>query len=141
MSTMIFPHDGTLDPKWNSVNVPELLEYPTETLGFQLGQFLIMNNFELESKFECYDVFHVLTHIGTAVSDEVAMHFYLIGNGRKNLYSYLFALAGAFLFLHKIRLFRTAFRKGKKAHRFYDLNFLKLLSQPLFKIQDSFNIH
>ena len=58
-------------------NVEELKEYPSNSLGYHMGEFLVANNFQLQEKLESHDVFHVLTNTGTSVHEEISMQFYL----------------------------------------------------------------
>ncbi|WP_264563841.1 ubiquinone biosynthesis protein COQ4 [Flavobacterium sp. N3904] len=60
-----------------------LLDYPEETLGYHLGQFLLKNNFDIQPKLEDHDIIHVLTNTGVSVREEIGMQYYLLGNGKK----------------------------------------------------------
>ena len=82
---------------WNDISCNTLLNYPEGTLGFNLGCFLIRNNFELQPKFEDHDVIHVLTGIGVTVPEEIGMHYYMLGNGNWSLYSMVITIRGGIL--------------------------------------------
>jgi len=118
----------------------ELLQYPSHTLGFHLGCFLLKNHFTPEPQLEDHDVFHVLTDTGISVPEEIAMQWYLFGNGKKSLYLFMVLSLGLCLFPDELVRFIEAYKKGRRANRFYDLNFLKLLTKPLTELQSSFNI-
>lgn len=122
------------------ISVKELLGYPQESLGYHLGCFLLKHHFTPEPQLEDHDIYHVLTHSGILVPDEIAMQFYLYGNGKRSLYLYTVLAIGTLLFMDKLPLFKKAYHKGRLAHRFYDLNFLKLLKQPLIELQHTFKI-
>lgn len=124
---------------WN-ISIKELLSYPSNTLGYHLGCFLLRHHFTPEPQLEDHDVFHVLTQTGITVPEEIAMQFYLFGNGKRSAYLYTVLCIGTLLFPDELSRFRKSYRKGKKAHRFYDLNFLKLLPQSLQEFQQSFKI-
>ena len=57
---------------WN-IEVSKLIQLPQESLGFQLGSFLIKYNFEIQPKLEDHDVIHVLTNTGISVVEEIGM--------------------------------------------------------------------
>ncbi|WP_306352001.1 hypothetical protein [Flavobacterium sp. '19STA2R22 D10 B1'] len=132
--------------KWFKNNVPwpvneeSLLGYATDSLGFHLGLFLQRNHFEIQAKLEDHDVFHVLTHTGVTVPEEVGMQFYLLGNGKRSIYQFMVILLGGILYPDKGIYFRKQYRRGKSAHPFHRLDFLKLLEQPLVSLQRTFNI-
>ena len=126
------------DP-WD-VSVKELLQYPIETLGYHLGCFLLQYNFTPEPQLEDHDIYHVLTGSGVSVPEEIAMQFYLFGNGKRSIYLFTVLFIGTLLFPDEIKRFWEAFKKGRKAHPFYQLNFLNLLHQPLSRLQYTFKI-
>ena len=122
------------------IPVKDLLQYPMESLGYHLGCFLLKHHFTPEPQLEDHDVYHVLTGSGISVPEEIAMQFYLFGNGKRSLYLFTVLTVGTLLFPDHMRQFRSAYKKGRKAHPFYHLNFLKLLQQPLTKLQYTFKI-
>lgn len=124
---------------WN-IEVSKLIQLPQESLGFQLGSFLIKYNFEIQPKLEDHDVIHVLTNTGISVVEEIGMQYYLLGNGKRSLYLLMVIFSGTLFYPTQISYFKKQFIKGKKAHQFYHLDFLKMLSIPTKTIQQSFNI-
>lgn len=124
---------------WN-VKPDELIGYDEQSLGYHYGNFILKNNFQMQSKLEDHDVFHVLTNIGTTVSEEIAMQHFLLGNGKKSLYLVLVILSGTAFYPTHYKHFYECYQKGKKAHRLYDLEFQKLLSQPISVLKQTLNI-
>jgi ubiquinone biosynthesis protein Coq4 len=124
---------------WNC-STAELLNYPQETLGHQLGYFLKINHFEIQPKLEDHDVFHVLTQTGITVPEEIGMQFYLCGNGKKSLYQYVVILLGAFFYMDQWSYFHAQYQRGKSAYTFHYLDFSKMLSIPTITLQQTFNI-
>jgi len=122
------------------ISVKDLLKYPIESLGYHLGCFLLQHNFTSEPQLEDHDIYHVLTRSGTSVPEEIAMQFYLFGNGKRSIYLLMVLSIGTLLFPDHIKKFWNAYTKGRKAHSFYKLNFLKLLQQPLSTLQYTFKI-
>lgn len=123
------------------VGIDDLLQFPKNTLGYGIGHFLSKNNFDLQQKLESHDVFHVLTGTGITVPEEISMQFYLFGNGKRSLYLFTVILIGGLLYLDYSRVFYRTYKRGKWALRFYQLDFYKLLHQPLEKIKSTFLIH
>jgi len=118
----------------------DLLSFPSDSLGHSLGCFLKNNDFELQESLENHDVFHVLTGIGTTVIHEIEMQFYLFGNGKKSLFLLLVLFVGVLFYPSKFPSFIRKYKKGKLAHKFYDISFLNLLNQPISNIRFTFNI-
>lgn len=123
------------------VGIEDLLQYSKDTLGYQMGYFLLSNNFDLQEKLESHDVFHVLTGTGITVPEEVSMQFYLLGNGKRSIYLLTVIFLGTLLFPDYLRMFLSKYRRGKSALPFHQLDFYKLLNQPIDRIKDTFLIH
>lgn len=118
----------------------DLLKYNQGTLGFHLGCFLLKYNFEMQPKLEDHDVIHVLTNTQVAVTDEIAMQYFLLGNGKKSAYLFMVISIGTIFYPTNFKNFIHNYKRGKKAHQIYDLDFYKMLNIPLEKIQSTFNI-
>lgn len=127
------------NPAWD-LTIQDYLNYSEDSLGFHLGNFLVQSNLEIQPQLEDHDIHHVLTNIGITVLDEIDMQFYLWGNGRKTPSSFTGILAGLLFYPLHFKRFNSIYKKGKQAHRFYDLDFSKMLSQPIQTIQFAFNI-
>ena len=122
------------------LGLPDLMQFPKASLGFHVACFMLKHNFELQPKLEDHDVFHVLTATGVSVSEEIGMQYYLWGNGKRSVYQIGVMLVGLLVFPDHIKLFHTEYLRGKSAHKFYQLEFLKLLDQPLQLIKSTFQI-
>lgn len=124
---------------WN-VTKEALLTYPVNSLGYDLGLFLTVNHFTMEPKLEDHDVMHVLIGIGTSVKEEIAMQFYLLGNGKRSIYLFMVVLFGTLFYPFEFPFFRSYYKRGRKALSFYDLDYSKLLMQPTENIRKAFKI-
>lgn len=111
------------------------LAYPPGTLGAALGVFYAHNGFDVMPKLENHDVFHVLTETGTAIQDEIAMQYLLLGNGKISLYLLAMIGIGTSLYPEHFRYFIQSFRKGKACQPFHGLEFSHLLEHPLSMLQ------
>lgn len=122
------------------IDIPKLIVMPSESLGFQLGCFLLKYNFEIQPKLEDHDIIHVLTNTGISVIDEIGMQYYLFGNGKKSSYMFAVIIIGTLFYLSKTKHFKKQYQRGRQAHQFHDLDFQKMLTIPIQTIQESFNI-
>jgi hypothetical protein len=122
------------------VSIDELINYPKESLGFHLGCFLFNNSYEIDPKPQKEDIYRLLLTREVSNKEEIAMHFYLFGNGDLRL-STLFILASGMVFYpHCTRYFYQKYYEGKNALRFYDLDHFRMLHLPLKRIKDTFLI-
>lgn len=117
-------------PAWN-VNTRTLLTYPAHSLGYHLGCFLIKHRFEPQPRCENHDVFHVITNYNIDTKQEIAMQFWLFGNGKRSLFVFLAILVGVLLYVDGYHAFAKAYTTGKNAKRIHDLDFKQLLASPL----------
>lgn len=122
------------------VEINHLIQFPSDSLGFHLGCFLLKYNFEMQPQLEEHDVIHVLTNTGISVIDEIGMQYYLYGNGKRSLYLLLVVITGTLFYPTRFLYFKHQYQRGKQAHEFYGLNFYNMLSIPLNHIQETFNI-
>jgi len=118
----------------------ELLRMPHETLGFHLGNFLIRHDFDIQSKLEDHDVFHVLTKTGVTVPEEIGMQYFLYGNGKRSLYLYMVMATGTLFYPDQLGYFKKQYKRGKNALSFHNLDYSKMLTIPLTKIRNTFKI-
>ncbi len=126
-------------PSWD-ITVKALIQYPKESLGFHLGCFMLQHDFSPQPKLENHDVFHVLTNTGVSVPEEVSMQYYLLGNGKRSIYLISVIFLGTLLYPDKIQLFNKAYKKGKAAYAFHQLDYKKLLHQSIQSLQTTFLI-
>ncbi|MRI02205.1 hypothetical protein GH721_16795 [Kriegella sp. EG-1] len=136
----LIPHQTLKKNTAWELTIADLQEFPHKSLGEQLGTFLAKNNFNLQNKLESHDVFHVLTNTGITVPEEISMQFYLLGNGKRSTYLFTVICIGGLLYPDYFKLFYAQYKKGKVSHSFHQLNFYKLLNQPLEKIKSAFSI-
>jgi len=122
------------------INKAELMDYPKESLGYGLGNFLYKNHFDIQQKLEDHDIVHVLTNTGITVFEEIGMQYYLLGNGKKSLYLFLVILSGTLFYPKRLSYFIKQFQRGKRALPFHYLDFSKMLFMPIYTIQQTFKI-
>src|SRR4051812_36397509 len=78
---------GSKDKNWN-LTTADLLKYSEGSLGKAMGQFLQRNKVEPLAHAEYHDVHHVLFDYSITFKDEVALQFFLRGNGKRSLASF-----------------------------------------------------
>lgn len=122
------------------ITISDLLQYPDGSLGATLGIFLTKNHFELQPSLEEHDVYHILTKTGTTVKDEINMQFYLLGNGKRSLFSLIVIATGLLFYPLEWGNFMKLYKKGRNALQFYHLDFYRMLALPISDIQQTFNI-
>jgi len=120
--------------------IEDLINYPEESLGFAVAEFLQQHHFGGDPVLENRDIFHVLTNTGMSARAQIGMQFYLIGNGKKSITTILAAFLGAIFYLHSMSFFLKQYKKGKNALLFHRLEFTKMLNQPILKIRETFLI-
>ena len=120
---------------WN-LNRFELLQFPANSLGYELGLFLNKNNYELIPKLEKHDAYHVITGYKTSVKDEIALQYFFLGNKKKSPYLFAVIIIGGILLPEYFLHYYKSYQKGKTAQQFYKWDIKTLLSTSLKYLQD-----
>lgn len=115
----------------------ELLNYPPETLGYALGEFLERHGFELIPKVERHDVYHILTGLGISVEEEIAMQYLCLGNGKKSLYLIGAIMIGTIIMPEHWRLYLRSYQKGTATKPFYHLAYENLLHHDFRQLKEN----
>lgn len=124
---------------WN-IDKNKLFDFPKDSLGYGLGNFLYQNHFDIQEKLEDHDIIHVLTNTGISVYEEIGMQYYLLGNGKRSLYLFMVILSGTIFYPKQIKYFLHQYIRGREALPFYYLDFSKMLSISIQSIQQTFKI-
>lgn len=125
---------GTKDRNWN-ISTAELLRFPENSLGRALGDFLAKDGLEPLPGAEYHDAQHVLLDYSVSFKDEVALQFFLHGNGKKSIAS-ISTMIGAWCILPtQWKYLRTAYKRGKQAADISALNLKGMLGQDLEQIK------
>ena len=121
-------------PSWN-VHTKQLLSYPEDSLGYHLGCFLIQHKLEPQPRCEDHDVFHVLTDYKIDTAQEIAMQYWLWGNGKRSPFVLLAMLVGVVLYVDQYSIFIHAIEAGHKASPIHDIDFKQHLYSPIALIK------
>lgn len=103
---------------WNLSSI-DLLNYPKNSLGYKVGEFLSTNKFEFFPKHETHDVFHVVCGYGVTVKEEIGLQFLLFGNGKRSVYLYVVMSLGLLIVPEYFQFYKSSFQKGKKQSKFH----------------------
>jgi len=107
----------------------DLIRYPAGSLGHELGQFLSSEGLQPVPRVERHDAFHILLDYTTRISDEAAMQFFLVGNGKRSPFTLGTMVFAAFVLPELWELFRREFRRGRQARSIARWNFYELLHE------------
>lgn len=130
---MVFNY-GTDDKNWD-ISTKQLLEFPEGTLGKALGDFLQEHHVDLLKGAEYHDIQHVLLGYSISFKDEVALQFFLHGNGKKSLAS-LSTRIGAWLLLPtQWHYLNEAYQRGKRCKDITKLNYKALLYNDMSQLK------
>lgn len=109
------------------ITTQELTTYPKNSFGYKLGGFLSKHNFELISKVERHDAYHVLTQYSVNVEDEIALQWLCLGNGKKSPYMFGAIILGSIILPEYYTYYFSSFRIGKEANTFHHFEYKNLL--------------
>lgn len=140
MKNLIKQEESYFSKRKQNISLSELFTYPQESLGFKLASFLYDNSIEANPIPEKEDIYRLLLINKPSDKEDIAMHYYLFGNGDNSLKTIFIVGTGALLFPHCIKYFYKKYRYGRSAFRFYDVDHFRLLHLPLNQIKDAFRI-
>jgi len=124
------------------LSVKDLLDFPKDSLGNELGCFLKAHGYHLISKLENHDVFHVVLAYEPVVIDEIKMQFCLAGSGRRTLSTFATIIIGSLFYPRNILEFFRAYRRGLTLSNFSYQDFKPLLKRPFQELkQEVFRNH
>ena len=121
-----------------NITMDELISYPQESLGFHLGRFLFDYSYEADPTPEREDIYRLLLTREVSNKEEIAMHYYLFGNGNFGLRTVFILASGAVFYPHCLKYFYKKYRDGRNAFRFYDVDHFRMLHLPVQQIKDAF---
>lgn len=125
--------------KW-LITIESLSTYTNGTLGKDLYYFLTSNNLEIQPKLETHDIYHVLTLTPIDVPSEIAMQYYIRGNGKKSIYNLFTILIGTIVLPEEIPYFIRSYKKGKKCRSFHKTIWQTKLTEKTTDLQSQFQI-
>jgi len=130
---MVFDY-GTNDKNWD-ITTKQLHEFPSGTLGKALADFLTEHDVELLKGAEYHDIQHVLLGYSVSFKDEVALQFFLHGNGKKSFASISTRIGAWFLLPTQWKYLKAAYERGKCSKDITKLNYKALLYNDVTQIR------
>lgn len=121
---------------WN-INTQQLINFPLGTVGKALGEFLKQNNMEPLAKAEYHDVQHILFGFSMSFVDEVALQFFLRGNGLKSIASELTYIGAWFILPFHWTYLKSSYLKGQQYKDVSVLNNKTILQRNLKELKQS----
>ena len=122
------------------LNRESLKNYPAGSIGLLLSNFLYENNIDLEPRMENHDFFHVVLNYNTTLPEEAALHFFLIGNGKRSHYPLIAAFVGFIFFPEFYDLYIDAYHRGRSSKHFVSWNVKENLNSDLDEFRKSLSI-
>lgn len=127
---------GAKEKAWN-INTTDLLKFPDGSVGKILGEFLKKNRLELIAGAESHDLYHVLFSFSTSFRDEVALQFFLNGNGKKSIASFGTSIGAWFIFPLQWNYLKASYVRGKKCMDISKLHPKAILTENFNEVQKS----
>ncbi len=125
---------GTKDRNWN-LSTTQLLQYPEGSVGKVLGEFLKKSDVEPLAGAEYHDVQHVLFDYSISFKDEVALQFFLHGNGKRSIAS-VSTMIGAWIILPtQWKYLKDSYERGKNCRDLSALSLKTVLHQDYRQVK------
>lgn len=125
---------GIKEEPWN-LSTADLLQFPEGTVGKHVGEFLKKDKLEPIPRAESHDVLHVLLDYSVHFKDEVAMQFFLRGNGNNSIASCLTSVGAWCLLPTQWTYLKNAYSRGKNSADVSKLNYRAVLNENLNDIK------
>jgi ubiquinone biosynthesis protein Coq4 len=131
---------GIKEEPWN-LSTADLLRYPEGSVGRSLGEFLKKDKLEPIARAESHDVLHVLLGFSVSFKDEVAMQFFLRGNGNNSIASFLTSVGAWIILPTQWTYLKKSYTRGKNCADVSKLNFKAVLNENIHEVKAKlFNI-
>lgn len=119
---------GIKEEPWN-LSTADLLQYPENSVGKMVGNFLKKEGLEPIARAESHDVLHVLLDYSVHFKDEVAMQFFLRGNGNNSIASFLTSIGAWIVLPTQWSYLKNAYARGKNCADVSKLDFKAVLHE------------
>jgi hypothetical protein len=111
------------------LSTADLLSFPDGTVGKNLGEFFKKNKFEPIAGAESHDLYHVLFDFSSSFKDEVALQFFLRGNGKNSIASFSTSIGAWCLLPTQWSYLKASYERGKKCGDISKLDLKAILFQ------------
>ncbi len=127
---------GIKDKNWK-LSTAQLLEYPEGSVGKAMGEFLKKSNVEPLAGAEYHDIQHVLLGYSISFKDEVALQFFLHGNGKRSIASVSTLIGAWFILPTSWKYLKDSYKRGKNCKDISVLNSKELLYEDIQQVKTS----
>ena len=121
---------GIKEEPWH-LRTADLLQYPEDSVGKKVGEFLKKENLEPIARAESHDVLHVLLDYTVHFKDEVAMQFFLRGNGNNSIASFLTSIGAWVILPTQWSYLKHSYTRGKNCADVSKLDFKAVLNENI----------
>ncbi len=121
--------------RWN-MNNDALCAMPEGSFGHALGVHLERYGYSLMDHVEHHDVYHLLSGIAPDVPGEVALAYFMAGNGKRSPYMMVVMVAGTVAYPEKGARFRAEFRRGATRQPLGVHDYRTMLEMPMDDVLD-----
>jgi ubiquinone biosynthesis protein Coq4 len=121
---------GIKEEPWN-LSTNDLLHYPDGSVGKAVGEFLKKDKLEPIARAESHDVLHVLLDYSVTFKDEVAMQFFLRGNGNNSIASFLTSIGAWIILPTQWNYLKRSYSRGKNCVDVSKLNYRVVLNENI----------
>lgn len=131
---------GIKEEPWN-LSTADLLRYPEGSVGKSVGEFLKKDNLEPIARAESHDVLHVLLDYSVHFKDEIAMQFFLRGNGNNSIASCLTSVGAWCLLPTQWAYLKKSYKRGKNCADVSKINYKAILNEDLQTVKSKLFNH
>ena len=125
---------GPKERSWD-LNTADLLLFPEGSVARTLGEFLRKNRLEPIAGAESHDLYHVLFDYPTSFRGEVALQFFLRGNGKTSIASFGTSLGAWLIFPGQWSYLKACEARGKKCNDISRLDLKGILTKKLEEVR------
>lgn len=125
---------GIKEPGWK-MSTADLLALPDNSVGKALGEFFKKNKLEPIAGAESHDLYHVLFDFSASFKDEVALQFFLRGNGKNSIASFSTSIGAWCILPTQWSYLRSSYERGKKCNDISKLDLKSILFQDFHQVK------
>ena len=116
-------------PEHFPYSVETLQQFPANTLGFDLVNFLHRKELQLLPYYARHDIKHILLQYDTTEEGEVCLQCFMLGNGHVSFPVVATVLYGFFTMPEYWTGFKKAYIRGKKCSPIWNWKWFEILDQ------------
>jgi len=127
---------GIKEESWK-MSTADFLSFANGTVGKALGEFLNKNRLEPIAGAESHDLYHILFEYSSSFTDEVALQFFLRGNGKNSIASFGTSIGAWIILPGKWSYLKASYTRGKKCRDISKLDLKAILFENYNEVKAS----